>query len=68
MDGYEDTLAIRSLEDETKKNIAILADVTDVTEHISKRCTEIGVNDYISKPMIQVGLRQKIETLVFKSL
>ncbi|RZJ30488.1 MAG: response regulator, partial [Flavobacterium sp.] len=57
MDGYEATIAIRKGEvGDDKKNIPIIAVTADVMETTKATVKEIGMNEYLSKPL-------KIETL-----
>ena len=52
MDGYEATIAIRSgVCGMNSKNIPIIAVTADVMESTKKRVLEIGMNDYLSKPI-----------------
>jgi CheY-like chemotaxis protein len=52
MDGYEATIAIRSgVCGVNTKDIPIIAVTADVMESTKKRVLEIGMNDYLSKPI-----------------
>jgi signal transduction histidine kinase/CheY-like chemotaxis protein len=52
MDGYEATIAIRSGGcGMNTKDIPIIAVTADVMESTKKRVLEIGMNDYLSKPI-----------------
>jgi signal transduction histidine kinase len=52
MDGYEATIAIRSgICGINTKDIPIIAVTADVMESTKKRVLEIGMNDYLSKPI-----------------
>ncbi len=64
MDGYEATIAIRSLIDIKKKSIPIIAVTADVTNSVIERCKDIGMNDYISKPFDAMDLKTKIWNLL----
>ncbi|PID57905.1 MAG: hypothetical protein CR986_08280 [Ignavibacteriae bacterium] len=61
MDGLEVTKQIRDLQDETKKDIPIIA----VTAHSSmkdrEKCLVAGMNDYISKPINIAFLKMTID-------
>ena len=50
MNGYEAASAIRSLKNNTKKNIPIIALSAVVTDSVTEICKAIGINKYISKP------------------
>ena len=64
MDGYEATIAIRSLIDIKKKSIPIIAVTADVTNSVIERCKDIGMNDYIYKPFDAMDLKTKIWNLL----
>ena len=51
MDGYEATLAIRSLGTERAKNIPIIAMTANVFKEDIERCLESGMSDHLSKPI-----------------
>jgi CheY-like chemotaxis protein len=64
MNGYEATLAIRSLEDVTKKNIPIIALTAVVTSPVIEACTSIGIDKYMSKPFEANELHKMIIELL----
>lgn len=65
MDGYEATIAIRNGEaGEAHKNIPIIAVTADVMETTKMRVAEIGMNDYLSKPIKNDTLFAAIKALV----
>jgi len=65
MDGYEATIAIRSGAVEgANANIPIIAVTADVMETTKMRVKEIGMNDYISKPLKNDTLYEAIKALV----
>jgi len=49
MDGYEATSRIRS--HEKTKNLPIIAMTAHATYFVKKQCLDVGMNDYISKPI-----------------
>ncbi|MBK6998349.1 MAG: response regulator [Lewinellaceae bacterium] len=57
MNGFEATAYIRK---EIKSNIPIIALTADVTTMDLEKCLEIGMNDYISKPIDEKLLYSKI--------
>lgn len=63
MNGFEATAHIRN---EMKSDIPILALTADVTTVDREKCLEVGMNDYISKPVDEKILYTKIVSLVKK--
>ncbi|HEX9981124.1 MAG TPA: 7TM diverse intracellular signaling domain-containing protein [Flavobacterium sp.] len=65
MDGYEATIAIRKGEaGEHNKDIPIVAVTADVMETTKERVKEIGMNDYLSKPLKNETLYESVKALV----
>lgn len=65
MDGYEATIAIRNGEAGSQNtNIPIIAVTADVMEGTKLRVVEIGMNNYLSKPIKKETLYQAIKELV----
>jgi CheY-like chemotaxis protein len=65
MDGYEATVAIRNGEAGAHNcNIPIIAVTADVMETTKNRVKEIGMNDYLSKPIKKETLYKAIKKLV----
>ena len=65
MDGYEATIAIRNGEIGLEyANIPIIAVTADVMESTKLRVIEIGMNDYLTKPIKKETLYQAIKKLV----
>ncbi|WP_304065026.1 hybrid sensor histidine kinase/response regulator [Pedobacter glucosidilyticus] len=63
MDGYEATAAIRNSEAGAHyKDIPIIVLTADVMESTKQRVFELGVNDYMTKPVDQHVLYEKITT------
>jgi len=63
MDGYEAIEAIRNgRAGETKRNTPIIAITADLMQDTKDRVFKLGVNDYITKPVDQQLLYQKITT------
>ena len=50
MDGYETSKSIRSLNDENKKNIPIIALTAAATINEIEKCFKYDMNDYLIKP------------------
>ena len=64
MNGFEATEYIRN---KMNSQIPIIALTADVTTADLKKCTAVGMNDYISKPLDEKLLLNKIVTLLEKS-
>ena len=65
MDGYEATIAIRNGEAGAhNSNIPIIAVTADVMETTKRRVKEIGMNNYLSKPIKKETLYEAIKELV----
>ncbi|RDI50440.1 hybrid sensor histidine kinase/response regulator [Flavobacterium glaciei] len=65
MDGYEATVAIRNGEaGPHNSNIPIIAVTADVMETTKDRVKEIGMNDYLSKPIKKETLYEAVKKLV----
>ena len=64
MNGFEATEYIRN---KMNSQIPIIALTADVTTADLKKCTAVGMNDYISKPLDEKQLYNKIVTLLEKS-
>ena len=65
MDGFEATKVIRS-EYSTVKNhdVPIIALTANVTKHDQEACTDVGMNDFISKP----ATKEKLASILGKWL
>ena len=50
MDGITASITIRSLEDEVKRNIPIIALTANVGENEFRRCLDAGINKVLTKP------------------
>ncbi len=64
MNGFEATQHIRSKMLPPKSTIPIIALTADVTKADVDKCTEIGMNEYVSKPINETDLLNKIALLV----
>ena len=67
MDGFEATKFIRNNMKPPKSNTPIIALTADVTKADVDRCKEVGMNEYVSKPINETDLLNKIAQLVKKS-
>lgn len=63
MDGYEAAMEIRNLQDPHYANIPIIALTASVSEKTRHRIREMGMNDYIAKPIDPKNLHQKLAEL-----
>jgi len=64
MDGFEATAYIRN---NLKSQIPIIALTADVTTVDVKKCIAVGMNDYISKPIDEILLFDKISKVLKKA-
>jgi PAS domain S-box-containing protein len=64
MDGYEATRNIRNEFSGTKKNIPILAMTAHAFQGEEVKCRQVGMNDYIAKPLDKVALIGKVRHLL----
>ena len=51
MDGFEATLAIREAERSSERHVPIIAMTANAMEADRQRCLQVGMDDYISKPI-----------------
>lgn len=59
MDGFEATRQIRDLPDESK-NVPIIAATANAFVEDKERCLQVGMNDYITKPITRAALLQAL--------
>ncbi len=64
MNGFETTEYIRKKMRPDKSCIPIIALTADVTKTDVERCNEVGMNEYVSKPINETDLLNKIAHLV----
>mgnify|MGYP002394965072 CR=1 FL=1 len=60
MDGYQCTEFIRALEDPYFKTLPIVALTASLTETERQRCVEVGMSDFLSKPLRLKDLQDTI--------
>lgn len=60
MDGYEATQKIRASSSPELRKIPIIAMTANVMQGDRERCLEVGMNDYISKPLNQNDLERAL--------
>lgn len=63
MDGYEASMAIRSLPDPLKAKIPIIAFTATVNNETAKKVIECGMNDYLPKPFNPQHLFKKLQRI-----
>ena len=61
MDGYELTRRIRELEQDSARRAPIIAVTANALSGEEARCQEAGMDDYISKPLDLLRLKEKLE-------
>ncbi len=61
MDGYEATIEIRNCERETGGHIPIVAMTAEALKGDKERCLEVGMDDYVSKPIVPEEMYLAIE-------
>ncbi len=62
MSGYEATQAIRQIEKNNGRNVPIVALTAGTVKGEYDRCLEVGMNDYLSKPVVLSDIKKMIET------
>jgi len=63
LDGYETTLKIREMQDKEKSTIPIIALTASVSNNLSDKIREAGMNDYLSKPYNPKELYSKLREI-----
>lgn len=66
MTGFEATKAIRKKEKTTKKHIPIIAMTAHAMRGDREKCLEIGMDDYIPKPIKPDELEKKVDSMLSK--
>ena len=61
VDGYQATAAIREIKDSPVSQIPIIAMTAHAMKGDAEKCFEVGMNDYISKPIDSKRLVQLVE-------
>lgn len=63
MDGYEATTRIRNFEDSRLQKIPIIGLTANVMQGDRERCLSVGMNEYVSKPLVQKDLEKVLSKL-----
>ncbi len=66
LDGYQTTVKIRAEIEGTRKNIPIMAMTANALKEETKKCIEVGMDDFITKPFEPSDLLIKISKLLNK--
>lgn len=61
MDGYEATVAIRRMEEGEESRVPIIAMTANAMAGDRERCLEVGMDDYVSKPIRLDDLRRLLD-------
>lgn len=61
LDGFETTTAIRRLKDSKQSSIPVIAMTASAIKGDREKCIEVGMNDYISKPLHLSQLQEILE-------
>lgn len=64
IDGFQLTKAIRKYEESAELNTPIIAYTGHTVAGYKQRCFEVGMNDYIKKPVSSAELIEKVEKAV----
>lgn len=60
MDGWEATVALRKLEADSDHHTPIIALTADVVGGVVEKCARVGMDDYLSKPLIRKEFLKKV--------
>lgn len=63
MDGFETTKAIRSSENDSISNIAIIALTASALSDFKRESELVGIDDFVTKPFVPADLKKKIDKL-----
>jgi CheY-like chemotaxis protein len=60
MDGFEATIRIRALEEGTGSSVPIIALTAHAQREDREKCLQVGMDDYLSKPIVRQDLVNKL--------
>ncbi|MEZ9445923.1 response regulator [Vibrio splendidus] len=66
LDGFEATKQIRALEEGSSKHIPIVALTANVVQRDKHLCFDVGMDEFLPKPVNQGKLREIVETFLSK--
>ncbi len=66
LDGYETTMKIRELSDKEKSTVPIIALTASVSNNLSDKIREAGMNGYLSKPYNPKELYSKLREIALR--
>lgn len=61
MDGYQSSQAIRTIDDQRKRNVPIIALTAAALKEVKEKVYAAGMNDFITKPFNPAELQEKLE-------
>ena len=65
LDGYDATMLIRKME--TGKRVPIIALTAGILKGEQTKCLEIGMDDYIPKPVVKNSIKKVLHNWLFKN-
>ncbi|MEN8190504.1 MAG: response regulator, partial [Thermodesulfobacteriota bacterium] len=68
LDGYQTTRLIRELEKNSREHLTIIAMTANALEGDRERCLEVGMDDYLSKPLNREAVLATIEKRLTKTV
>lgn len=67
MDGYQTASAIRKMDNKVKASVPIIALTATVSDNVTEKVTEAGMNDYLPKPFNPEHLYTKLKKLTIEA-
>jgi CheY-like chemotaxis protein len=61
MDGYQATTALRQREAMGASHVPIVALTANAMVEDKQKCLDVGMDDYLSKPVNRAGIQQMLE-------
>jgi CheY-like chemotaxis protein len=66
MNGFEATARIREREEITGEHVPIIALTAHAIQGDRERCLEVGMDDYLSKPLNSAALGEKLDIIALR--